>query len=202
MVTATLERGRITACLPAQVQETLEIAAGMVGATMNQFIVQAALREAERIIEQERVIRLSTRDAAAFIEALDNPAPTANTAKITSRTLMHEQTAWHINAHDCFFAAILVGYQNLADHAIQGWFDQVVADFPQPGFDDIQLVTGNANDGFGFVIHAEQKAAGVGIGDGGEFVGHAVTVGIGNPVAAELNGFQFKDRVFAKRYPL
>ena len=75
MVTATLERGRITACLPAQVQETLEIAAGMVGATMNQFIVQAALREAERIIEQERVIRLSTRDAAAFIEALDNPAP-------------------------------------------------------------------------------------------------------------------------------
>ena len=75
MVTATLERGRITARLPAQVQETLEIAAGMVGATVNQFIVQAALREAERIIEQERVIRLSTRDAAAFIEALDNPAP-------------------------------------------------------------------------------------------------------------------------------
>ena len=37
MVTATLERGRITARLPAQVQETLEIAAGMVGATMNQL---------------------------------------------------------------------------------------------------------------------------------------------------------------------
>lgn len=47
----------------------------MVGATVNQFIVQTALREAERIIEQERVIRLSGDDAAAFLNALDNPLP-------------------------------------------------------------------------------------------------------------------------------
>ena len=71
MTTATLDRGRITARVPASVQETLETAANMVGATVNQFIVQTALREAERIIEQERVIRLSSRDAAQFLSALD-----------------------------------------------------------------------------------------------------------------------------------
>lgn len=75
MATASLDRGRITARMPAQIQETLEMAAGMVGATVNQFIVQAALREAERIIEQERVIRLSSHDAEAFLAALDAPPP-------------------------------------------------------------------------------------------------------------------------------
>jgi len=75
MTTTTAERGRITARVPAQVQETLELAAAMVGATVNQFMVQTALREAERIIEQERVIRLSVRDAEMFIRALENPAP-------------------------------------------------------------------------------------------------------------------------------
>lgn len=75
MTTASLDRGRITARVPVQIQETLEIAAGMVGSTLNQFIVQTALREAERIIEQERMIRLSTQDAEAFLEALDNPPP-------------------------------------------------------------------------------------------------------------------------------
>jgi uncharacterized protein (DUF1778 family) len=73
MTATSIERGRITARVPTQVQETLEMAASMVGATVNQFIVQTALREAERIIEQERVIRLSTRDAEAFFSVLDNP---------------------------------------------------------------------------------------------------------------------------------
>lgn len=73
MATSTLDRGRITARVPLHVQETLEMAAEMVGASVNQFIVQTALREAERIIEQERVIRLSKRDLAAFLEALDGP---------------------------------------------------------------------------------------------------------------------------------
>ena len=72
---ATIERGRITARVPLQVQETLEIAASLVGATVNQFMVQTALREAERIIEQERVIRLSERDTQAFLDALERPPP-------------------------------------------------------------------------------------------------------------------------------
>ncbi len=75
MTTAIIERGRITARVPLTVQETLEMAASLTGATLNQFVVQSALREAERIIEQERVIRLSARDAEAFLAALDQPLP-------------------------------------------------------------------------------------------------------------------------------
>jgi len=43
--------------------ETLSAAARIVGSTVNQFIVQAALREAERIIQEERVIRCTERTA-------------------------------------------------------------------------------------------------------------------------------------------
>ena len=75
MSTATLDRGRITTRVPLSVQETLETAASLTGATLNQFVVQAALHEAERIIEQERVIRLNAREAEAFLAALDNPLP-------------------------------------------------------------------------------------------------------------------------------
>lgn len=83
MTTATLDRGRITARVPMAVQETLEMAARLTGATLNQFVVQTALREAERIIEQERVIRLSVRDTEAFLAALDNPLPPNATLKAT-----------------------------------------------------------------------------------------------------------------------
>ncbi|MDR2092212.1 MAG: DUF1778 domain-containing protein [Azoarcus sp.] len=75
MTTTTLNRSRITARVPLAVQETLEMAASLTGATLNQFVVQTALHEAERIIEQERVIRLSARDTEAFLAALDNPLP-------------------------------------------------------------------------------------------------------------------------------
>lgn len=75
MTTATLDRGRITTRVSASVQDKLETAASMIGATVNQFIVQCSLREAERIIERERVIELSGKEAAAFLHALDKPLP-------------------------------------------------------------------------------------------------------------------------------
>jgi uncharacterized protein (DUF1778 family) len=90
MTATTVERGRVSARIPVQVQETLELAAAMVGATVNQFMVQTALREAERIIEQERVIRLSSRDAEMFIHALENPPPP--NAKLKA-ALQHHQDA-------------------------------------------------------------------------------------------------------------
>ncbi|HZZ95175.1 MAG TPA: DUF1778 domain-containing protein [Usitatibacter sp.] len=68
------ERGRITARVPQRVQETLQHAADLVGAPLNQFIVQAALREAERVIDRERVIELSSQDAAFLLKLLERPA--------------------------------------------------------------------------------------------------------------------------------
>lgn len=85
MATDTLDRGRITARVPQRVQETLALAASLTGATVNQFLVQSALREAERVIAEERVIRLGAHDSAAFIAAIDQPkAPNAKLAAALS----------------------------------------------------------------------------------------------------------------------
>jgi len=95
MTSTALDRGRITARVPLQIQETLALAAGMIGASVNQFVVQTALREAERIIEQERVIRLSKRDAAAFLQALEHPLPPNDRLKAAQdhyQSLRHDQT--------------------------------------------------------------------------------------------------------------
>lgn len=72
---ATDERGRITARVSAPLVAKLREAADLSGATLNQFLVQAALKEADRIIEQERVIRFTREDAALFIDMLDHPRP-------------------------------------------------------------------------------------------------------------------------------
>jgi uncharacterized protein (DUF1778 family) len=71
----TLENGRtrITARVSENVRETLEQAAELVGAPVNQFMVQAAYAEAQRLIERETVIRLSQRDARKVLSLIENP---------------------------------------------------------------------------------------------------------------------------------
>lgn len=66
-------RSRISARVPKGVHTRLEEAAGLVGATVNQFVVQAALKEADRVIEHERVISPSARDARWILDLLDAP---------------------------------------------------------------------------------------------------------------------------------
>lgn len=76
--TATLERERITARVPKDIRERLEEAAGRTGATLNQFLVQAAVEKAEAIFERERVTHLSARDAEWLLDLLDAPPPPPN----------------------------------------------------------------------------------------------------------------------------
>ncbi|MSQ70076.1 MAG: DUF1778 domain-containing protein [Betaproteobacteria bacterium] len=70
---------RVTARVPRKVQDRLQYAADLTGATLNQFLVQSALKEAEAIIEKENLIPLSRRDAAVFFRALASP-PASTTA--------------------------------------------------------------------------------------------------------------------------
>ncbi len=72
-------RKRITARVSENVRTTLEQAAELLGATVNQFVVQAAYQEAQRILERESVIRLSQQDAHKILALLDS-APKANKA--------------------------------------------------------------------------------------------------------------------------
>jgi uncharacterized protein (DUF1778 family) len=66
-------RTRITARVSDNVRETLEQAAELLGATVNQFVVQTAYQEAQRVIERESVIRLSQQDAQKILSLLGNP---------------------------------------------------------------------------------------------------------------------------------
>jgi len=66
-------RKRITARVSNTVRDTLEQAAELLGATVNQFVVQTAYLEAQRVIERESVIRLSQKDARVVLALLDHP---------------------------------------------------------------------------------------------------------------------------------
>ncbi len=54
---------RIPARMPVEVYERITAAAQVIGATLNQFLVQSALDKATDILERERVITLSTKAA-------------------------------------------------------------------------------------------------------------------------------------------
>lgn len=70
-------RKRITARVSDSVRVTLEQAAELLGSTVNQFVVQTAYQEAQRVVERESVIRLSQKDARMVLSLLDHP-PKAN----------------------------------------------------------------------------------------------------------------------------
>lgn len=73
METVVAKQDRIGARVPHDVYETLCRAAELSGATVNQFLVQSALKEAHSVIEREEMIRLSSRDWSWLLELLDNP---------------------------------------------------------------------------------------------------------------------------------
>ena len=66
---------RLTTRITDHVQEKLQTAADLVGATLNQFVVQAALEKAEKVIESEATVVLTRRESLRLLETLDNPPP-------------------------------------------------------------------------------------------------------------------------------
>jgi uncharacterized protein (DUF1778 family) len=66
---------RLTTRITDHVQEKLQAAADIVGATLNQFVVQAALEKAEKVIESESTIVLTRRESLRLLELIENPPP-------------------------------------------------------------------------------------------------------------------------------
>jgi len=75
MATTTEKQDRIGARVPHEVYQTLCRAAELSGATVNQFLVQSALKEAQAVIEREEFIRLSSSDWNWLLELSENPPP-------------------------------------------------------------------------------------------------------------------------------
>lgn len=66
---------RLTTRLTEHVQDKLQTAADLVGATLNQFVVQAALEKAERVIESESTLVLTRAESLRLLELMENPPP-------------------------------------------------------------------------------------------------------------------------------
>ena len=64
---------RVSARVPLHVYDMLSQAAELSGSTVNQFLVQSALEKAQKVMERERFIRMTTRSASLFFDTLENP---------------------------------------------------------------------------------------------------------------------------------
>ena len=73
MGTTAAKVDRIGARVPHELYETLRRAAELTGATLNQFLVQSALKEAQAVIERETAMHLSREDWNWVLDLLDNP---------------------------------------------------------------------------------------------------------------------------------
>ena len=75
----TNQIARLEARLPASVYALLKRAAELQGRSLTDFVVSAAQNAAQRVIEDDSIIRLSAEDQARFAQALLNP-PVPNAA--------------------------------------------------------------------------------------------------------------------------
>lgn len=61
---------RIDARIPLTVRETIDRAAALQGRTRTDFLIEAALEKAERVITEQTLIRLTLRDQELLAKAL------------------------------------------------------------------------------------------------------------------------------------
>jgi len=80
---------RIPTRMPRAVYEKITEAAALQGATLNQFLVSAALDRANAILEQERVISLNFDSAKVVLDLISNP-PAPNDALKNAMRLRRE----------------------------------------------------------------------------------------------------------------
>ena len=65
-----LSMSRIDARIPLTVRETIGRAAALQGRTRTEFLIEAALEKAERVIAEQTLIRLTLRDQELLAKAL------------------------------------------------------------------------------------------------------------------------------------
>lgn len=70
---------RLVARIPPRVRKTIQEAADVSGASLNQFVVQAAHERAQEVLERETVLRLN-REQTKRVFALVDRAPRPNAA--------------------------------------------------------------------------------------------------------------------------
>ena len=80
---------RLVARIPPGVRKTIQAAADLQGAKLNQFVVQAAYRQAKDVLERETILRLNREQAQRVFALLDHP-PKPN-AKLRAAKELHRK---------------------------------------------------------------------------------------------------------------
>lgn len=88
-VATETKQERINLRLQHDAKQILERAARFEGKTVSSFILASALQQAEKTIEAHEVMRLSSRDAETFFDALAKPVEFND--KLTAAFKEHEQ---------------------------------------------------------------------------------------------------------------
>lgn len=81
---------RLTTRITPHVLDTLQVAADLVGSTLNQFVLQAALERAKKVIESQSTITLTRRESLRLLELLD--APPLRNDKFTQAEARYRRT--------------------------------------------------------------------------------------------------------------
>lgn len=84
----TIRTARVEARIAPAALAVVRRAAELQGRSVSDFLVAAALKDAQRTIEDAQIIRLSVEDQQRFAELLINPPPLAPAMK---RALKHRQ---------------------------------------------------------------------------------------------------------------
>lgn len=84
-MTAPAKKARMVARIPPALRRTIQAAADIQGSSLNQFVVQAALREANVVLERETSVRLTREQGLWLSELLDQP-PRPNNALVGAKS--------------------------------------------------------------------------------------------------------------------
>lgn len=79
-MSTTKSEARLSVRLPNELKQTIEEAASVLGQSITDFTIAAAVREARHVIEAAQATRLSNRDRDAFLAALDSADAKPNDA--------------------------------------------------------------------------------------------------------------------------
>ena len=80
---------RLVARIPPGVRKTIQAAADLQGAKLNQFVVQAAYQQAKDVLERETILRLNREQTQRVFALLDRP-PRPN-AKLRAAKELHRK---------------------------------------------------------------------------------------------------------------
>lgn len=98
MRSTTAKETRLVARASTDVQELIKRAADLTGATISQFIIEAATAKANTVIEKSKNLQLTLQGADTIFDALDNPAK-PNKALLEAANRFRKNRGFHLDGN-------------------------------------------------------------------------------------------------------